>query len=125
MAFPQSPHPRPHSRSQPKSQTQAACASLPGSHHACKSAAFIEHRSYHGLRDILTARQRVPAGLSLIRSFAEQPMLIGYMRVSKADGSQTLDLQRDALLAAGVEPGHLYEDQASGKRDNRPGLEVC
>ena len=52
-------------------------------------------------------------------------MLIGYMRVSKADGSQTLDLQRDALLAAGVEPGHLYEDQASGKRDNRPGLEAC
>ena len=52
-------------------------------------------------------------------------MLIGYMRVSKADGSQTLDLQRDALLAAGVEPGHLYEDQASGKRDNRPGLELC
>ena len=52
-------------------------------------------------------------------------MLIGYMRVSKADGSQTLDLQRDALLAAGVEPAHLYEDQASGKRDNRPGLEAC
>src|SRR4051794_6945298 len=36
----------------------------------------------------------------------EQPVWIGYMRVSKADGSQTLDLQRDALLAAGVEPGH-------------------
>jgi hypothetical protein len=49
----------------------------------------------------------------------EQPVLIGYMRVSKVDGSQTPDLQRDALLAAGVEPGHLYEDQASGKRDNR------
>ena len=47
-------------------------------------------------------------------------MLIGYMRVSKADGSQTLDLQRDALLSAGIESGHLYEDQASGKRDNRP-----
>src|SRR3954452_9370801 len=47
------------------------------------------------------------------------------MRVSKADGSQTLDLQRDALLATGVEAGHLYEDQASGKHDNRPGLEVC
>ena len=31
-------------------------------------------------------------------------MQIGYMRVSKADGSQTLDLQRDALLAAGIEP---------------------
>ena len=52
-------------------------------------------------------------------------MLIGYMRVSKADGSQVLDLQRDALLAAGVEAGHLYEDHASGKRDDRPGLEAC
>ncbi len=30
------------------------------------------------------------------------PVQIGYMRVSKADGSQVLDLQRDALLAAGV-----------------------
>jgi len=40
----------------------------------------------------------------------EQPVLIGYMRVSKANGSQMLDLQRDALLAAGVEPRHLYEN---------------
>ena len=52
-------------------------------------------------------------------------MLIGYMRVSKTDGSQVLDLQRDALLAAGVPTGHLYEDHASGKRDDRPGLEGC
>ena len=29
-------------------------------------------------------------------------MLIGYARVSKADGSQSLDLQRDALVTAGV-----------------------
>jgi hypothetical protein len=36
-------------------------------------------------------------------------MLLGYMRVSKADGSQVLDLQRDALLAAGVAAGDLYE----------------
>ena len=49
-------------------------------------------------------------------------MLIGYMRVSRADGSQAVDLQRDALLAAGVEQGHLYQDLASGKRDDRPGL---
>jgi DNA invertase Pin-like site-specific DNA recombinase len=42
-------------------------------------------------------------------------MLIGYMRVSKADGSQATDLQRDALIAAGVDPAHLYEDQASGQ----------
>jgi DNA invertase Pin-like site-specific DNA recombinase len=52
-------------------------------------------------------------------------MLLGYMRVSKADGSQVLDLQRDALLAAGVAPGDLYEDHASGKRDDRPGLAAC
>lgn len=50
-------------------------------------------------------------------------MLIGYMRVSKSDGSQTLDLQRDALLAAGVKPNQIYEDQASGRLDARPGLE--
>ncbi len=30
--------------------------------------------------------------------------LIGYMRVSKADGSQAVDLQCDALVAAGVVP---------------------
>lgn len=52
-------------------------------------------------------------------------MLIGYMRVSKADGSQVLDLQKDALIAAGVGMEHLYEDHASGKRDDRPGLEAC
>ena len=52
-------------------------------------------------------------------------MLIGYMRVSKADGSQVLDLQRDALLGAGIPADRLYEDHASGKRDDRPGLEAC
>lgn len=52
-------------------------------------------------------------------------MLLGYMRVSKADGSQVPDLQRDALLAAGVAPGDLYEDHASGKRDDRPGFAAC
>ncbi|KKM21457.1 hypothetical protein LCGC14_1635200 [marine sediment metagenome] len=29
-------------------------------------------------------------------------MLIGYVRVSKNDGSQLLDLQKDALIKAGV-----------------------
>lgn len=52
-------------------------------------------------------------------------MLIGYARVSKADGSQTTDLQRDALLAAGVDPEQIYEDQASGKQDDRPQLASC
>jgi DNA invertase Pin-like site-specific DNA recombinase len=52
-------------------------------------------------------------------------MLIGYMRVSKSDGSQTLAPQRDALLAAGVDPARIYEDLASGRRDDRPGLTAC
>jgi len=52
-------------------------------------------------------------------------MQIGYMRVSKSDGTQTLDLQRDALLAAGIDPDQIYEDLASGRRDDRPGLSAC
>ncbi|MCE2892648.1 MAG: recombinase family protein [Hyphomonadaceae bacterium] len=52
-------------------------------------------------------------------------MLIGYARISKADGSQSLDLQRDALLEAGVDAGNIYEDQASGSRDDRLGLSAC
>lgn len=38
-------------------------------------------------------------------------MFIGYIRMSKADGSQTNDLQRDALIAAGVDAAHFYEDR--------------
>ena len=49
-------------------------------------------------------------------------MLIGYMRVSSDGERQVVDLQRDALLAAGVDARHLYEDHASGSRDDRPGL---
>ena len=52
-------------------------------------------------------------------------MLIGYARVSKADGSQSLDLQRDALQAARVDADHVYHDFASGVRDARPGLDSC
>ncbi len=52
-------------------------------------------------------------------------MQVGYMRVSKADGSQVLDLQHDALLGAGVEADHIYHDKASGSKDDRPGLTAC
>ena len=38
-------------------------------------------------------------------------MLIGYARISKADGSQSLDLQRDALREAGVSDDAIYQDQ--------------
>ena len=52
-------------------------------------------------------------------------MLVGYVRVSKSDGSQVTDLQHDALLSVGVDPQHVYEDTASGKRDDRPALVAC
>ncbi len=52
-------------------------------------------------------------------------MLVGYMRVSSADDRQTVNLQRDALLAAGVDARHLHQDKASGARDDRPGLKAC
>ena len=52
-------------------------------------------------------------------------MLIGYARVSKADGSQSLDLQLDALIEAGVEKGQIYSDLASGIKDDRSGLDAC
>jgi DNA invertase Pin-like site-specific DNA recombinase len=52
-------------------------------------------------------------------------MFIGYMRVSKADGTQVLDLQRDALIEMGVDPDRIYDDLASGRFDDRPGLSNC
>ena len=52
-------------------------------------------------------------------------MLVGYMRVSSADDRQSVDLQRDALAAAGVDARHLHQDKASGARDDRPGLKAC
>ena len=52
-------------------------------------------------------------------------MQIGYIRVSKSDGSQVLDLQRDALIDAGVNPERIYKDLASGRKDDRPGLLAC
>lgn len=52
-------------------------------------------------------------------------MLVGYVRVSKSDGSQLLDLQKDALMKMGVDPQYIYEDLASGRKDDRPGLRAC
>jgi DNA invertase Pin-like site-specific DNA recombinase len=52
-------------------------------------------------------------------------MLVGYMRVSKTDGSQALDLQVDALIESGVIPENMYQDFSSGKNDVRHGLDSC
>ncbi len=46
-------------------------------------------------------------------------MIIGYIRVSTYD--QNLDLQKDALNHAGCE--RIFEDQVSGSKSVRPGLD--
>src|SRR5262245_38279702 len=50
-------------------------------------------------------------------------MLVGYMRVSSENDRQTTDLQHDAILAAGVDPRHVFEDKTIEARDYRPGLQ--
>lgn len=52
-------------------------------------------------------------------------MLVGYERISTDGGRQSADLQRDALVAAGVDARHIYADKLSGARDDRPGLKEC
>jgi DNA invertase Pin-like site-specific DNA recombinase len=49
-------------------------------------------------------------------------MLIGYMRVSSETDRQNTNLQKDALLKEGVDPRNIFEDYASGAKDNRSGL---
>jgi DNA invertase Pin-like site-specific DNA recombinase len=49
-----------------------------------------------------------------------ESMLIGYARVSTAD--QNSDLQIDALLKAGVDRRHIFEDRMSGLGADRPKL---
>ena len=49
--------------------------------------------------------------------------LVGYARVSTAEGRQVLDRQLDALNAAGCE--RVFEDHASGATSDRPNLTAC
>ena len=51
--------------------------------------------------------------------------LIGYARVSKSDGSQDLETQIQKLKAAGVDENHIYIEQASGAKDDRPVFKEC
>jgi hypothetical protein len=38
-------------------------------------------------------------------------MLVGYVRISTADDRQSTDLQRDAMLSAGVDERNIHEDK--------------
>jgi hypothetical protein len=58
---------------------------------------------------------RSPAG-------EETLVFIGYIRVSKAYGSQMVDLQRDARVVTGVAADQLDLDRGAGKRNDRPGF---
>lgn len=49
--------------------------------------------------------------------------LVGYARVSTED--QSLDLQTDALLAAGVKPDNLHVEKISGASAKRPELDYA
>jgi DNA invertase Pin-like site-specific DNA recombinase len=50
-------------------------------------------------------------------------MKIGYARVSTDE--QNLDLQRDALLKAGVSSKDIYTDKVTGVKADRPGLNLA
>lgn len=50
-------------------------------------------------------------------------ILIGYARVSTED--QDLSLQMDALAKAGVDPGRVYKEKASGANEDRPAFIAC
>src|ERR671931_238166 len=50
-------------------------------------------------------------------------MLIGYARVSTNE--QNLDLQRDALLKAGVSAKDIYTDKVTGVKSERLGLQAA
>jgi len=69
-------------------------------------------------------RKMVPQWYTMRKSpFTGFPhMLVGYMRVSTDNDRQSTDLKRDALLAVGADARHLFQDHASGARDDRPGL---
>lgn len=54
---------------------------------------------------------------------APKTRLIGYARVSTDD--QDLNLQIDALKQQGCWEDHIFVDQVSGGRAQRPGLEAC
>ena len=49
--------------------------------------------------------------------------LVSYIRVSSV--GQSLEVQRDKMIAAGVEPANIFEEKRSGVDTNRPALKEC
>lgn len=47
-------------------------------------------------------------------------ILVSYIRVSSV--GQSLEVQRDKMLALGVHPDHIFEEKRSGVDSNRPAL---
>ena len=52
-------------------------------------------------------------------------MLAGYIRPHRTDNCDAQEIQRAALLGAGMPPDRLYEDQPGDRRDGWPGLDAC
>jgi hypothetical protein len=45
--------------------------------------------------------------------------------IPEAIGRRKSEMPRNALVAAGIPEQDIYGDRASGKKDDRPGLEAC
>ena len=65
---------------------------------------YAKHRMRDGIRHTAARAGRRPR--RCVANGRLRHMLIGYARVSKADGSQSLDLQCVVLQTAGVDVGH-------------------
>jgi predicted site-specific integrase-resolvase len=86
----------------------------------CDKDGMSERRAADHLNEWLVKNpfQNQTSQNSLLEVF--EIMLIGYARVSTTD--QNPDLQIDALLKAGVDRRHIFEDRMSGMRADRPKL---
>ena len=65
---------------------------------------------------VVVGRGAVPVAFHTVWVVLETPVLIGYARVSKADSSQSLDLQRDLCArpsSTGAVPRHVSKRRSA------------